>query len=102
MLQYAGPIDLTFNGSKHLAKTVNDVFVYTGETVDAPEVIAVEPAYVIGRIIDVDTDKTVACPTDVRLRVYSMGNGRWARWLFNPMAPIVCQFYLERRLSTSR
>lgn len=75
MLQYAGPIDLTFNGSKHLAKTVNDVFVYTGETVDAHEVIAVEPAYVIGRIIDVDTDKTVACPTDVRLRVYSMGNG---------------------------
>lgn len=75
MLQYAGPIDLTFNGSKQLAKTVNDVFVTTGKTVDAPEVTAVEPAYVVGRIVDVDTDKTVACPPGVRLRVYSMGNG---------------------------
>ncbi len=75
MLQYAGPIDLMFSGSKHLAKTVNDVFVAAGETVDAPEVIAIEPAYVVGRIVDVDTDKTVACPTGVRLRVYSMGNG---------------------------
>lgn len=75
MLQYSGPIDLTFNGQKHMAQTVNEVFVTNGETVDAPEVTAVEPAYVVGRIVDVDTDKTVACPTGVRVRVYSMGNG---------------------------
>lgn len=75
MLQYSGPIELTFGGATHFAKSVNDVVVASGETVDAPEVTAVEPAYVVGRIVDVDTDKTVACPPGVRLRVYSMGDG---------------------------
>ncbi|MBL8892447.1 MAG: protein kinase [Planctomycetaceae bacterium] len=83
-LQYAGPIDLTFNGSKHLAKTVNDVFVTSGQTVDAPEATAVEPAYVVGRIVDVDTDKTVACPPGVRLRVYSLGNGPVSSVIIQP------------------
>lgn len=75
MLQYTGPIELAFNAENHIAKTVDDVFVRYGEEVDAPDAIAVEPAYVVGRIVDVDTGNTVACPAGARVRVYSMGAG---------------------------
>ena len=75
MLQFEGPIEISFKGAEHLAKSVNDVFVHSGKTVAAPDVAAVKPAVVVGRIVDVDTNNTVACPTGVRLRVYSKGDG---------------------------
>ncbi len=74
-LQYRGPLEIEFVGSNHLAKTVSDVFAVSGETSNVPDVAAVEPAMIVGRIRDADTDNTVACPSGVRLRVYAMGDG---------------------------
>lgn len=74
-VQYTGPVEIGIKAQKHFARTVPSVVVTAGKVKSVPDISAVRPGFVSGRIVDVDTDKTVACPTGVRLRVYVMGDG---------------------------
>ncbi|MFN0052336.1 MAG: TIGR03067 domain-containing protein [Planctomycetales bacterium] len=75
LIQHSGAVEIDVIDQRYFAKTVSDVFVRAGEVLPLPDIAAVGPAFVSGRIVDVDTDKTVACPRGMRLRAYVMGEG---------------------------
>ena len=75
VLQHSEAVEINVIDQQHFAETVSDVFVHAGESVPVPDIAAIGAAFVTGRIVDVDTDNTVACPKGVRLHVYVMGEG---------------------------
>lgn len=83
-LQYKGPVEIEFTGTSRLAKTVHDIVAEPGKIRIVPDVSAVAPGFIVGRIVDIDTENTVVCPAGVRLRVYAMGDGALTSVLVKP------------------